>query len=73
MDVAKSRHSPDRAHDAVDARKIRMFNGLNRSGPAQGGDGPAVALQKARAALGASTGATRIGNLGYGIFSTTGI
>jgi hypothetical protein len=73
MDVAKSRHTPDRAHDAVDARKIRMFNGLNRSGQAQGGDGPAVAMQEARAALGASTGAPRIGNLGFDFFSTTGI
>ena len=78
MDVAESRHFPDRAQDAVDALKIRMFNGLNRSGHARGEDGPAVALQPSRWALSAPIGPAcfdnhSCGNLGLNTFSTTGI
>jgi hypothetical protein len=73
MDVAKSRHYPDRAHDAVDARKIRMFNVLNRSEQPQGAGGPAVAIREARAALGASIDAAGSNNLDFDIFSTSGI
>jgi len=72
MDVAKSRHFPDRAHDAVDARKIRMFNGLKRSRRARGQHGPAVAMQETRAAPGVLRGAVGSDNLGFDIFSTTG-
>jgi hypothetical protein len=73
MDVAKSRQFPDRAQDAVDARKIRMFNGLNRSGHALGEDGPAVASQRSRGTPGVPIGTVKFGNLGFDIFSTSGI
>ena len=83
MDVAESRHFPDRAQDATDARKIRMFNGLIRSGHARGEDGPAVASQRSRGALGAPIGTVNFhnvsfdnlsfGSLGLDIFSTSGI
>ena len=65
MDVAKSRHFPDRAQDATDARKIRMFNGLKRSGHVRGEDGPAVASQRSRGALGASLGAVNFHNMSF--------
>jgi hypothetical protein len=74
MDVAKSRHFPDRAQDATDARKIRMFNSLNRSGQARGEDGPAVASQRSRGALGtANLGNLSFDNLAFKTFSTSGI
>ena len=73
MDVAESRHTPDRAQDATDARKIRMFNGLKRTEYAPNQGGPAVAIQQSPAAPGAPIDAASFGKQGFDIFSTSEI
>jgi hypothetical protein len=63
----------DRAQDAADARKIRMFNGLKRSEYAPNQGGPAVAIQQSPAAPRAPIDAASFGNHDLDIFSTSEI
>jgi hypothetical protein len=63
----------DRAQDATNARKIRMFNGLKRTEYAPNQGGPAVAIEQSPEARGAPIVAASFGNQGFDIFSTSEI